>query len=87
MAVKYLKKAIKTPSTDDLKTRSVVQNMLNDIEKRREEGIKEITKKFDKYEGAIVVSKEKIEEAIKKVDQNFSAIETRYGSGYRWNVS
>ena len=24
---------------------------------------------------------------FKKVDQNFSAIETRYGSGYRWNVS
>ena len=24
---------------------------------------------------------------FKKVDQDFSAIETRYGSGYRWNVS
>ena len=24
---------------------------------------------------------------FKKIDQNFSAIETRYGSGYRWNVS
>ena len=69
MAIKYLKKAIKTPSTDDHKTREAVQNILNDIEKRREEGIKEVTKKFDKYEGEIVVSKEKIEEAIKKVDQ------------------
>ena len=39
MAIKYLKKAIKTPSTDDLKTRSTVQNILNDIEKRKEEGI------------------------------------------------
>ena len=66
MAISYLKKAIKTPSTDDHKTRLAVQNILNDIEKKREEGIKEITKKFDKYEGAIVVSKEKIEEAIKK---------------------
>ena len=44
MAVKYLKKAIKTPSTDDHKTREAVQNILNDIEKRREEGIKEVTK-------------------------------------------
>jgi len=69
MAIKYLKKANKTPSTDDLKTRSAVQNILNDIEKRREESIKEITKKFDKYEGEIVVSREKIEEAIKRVDQ------------------
>ena len=69
MAIKYLKKAIKTPSTDDQKTRAVVQNILNDIEKRREVGIKEITKKFDKYEGEIVLSRNKIEEAIKKVDQ------------------
>lgn len=69
MAIKYLKKAIKTPSTDDSKTRTSVQNILNDIEKRREEGIKEITKKFDNYDGEIIVSKEKIEEAIKKVDQ------------------
>ena len=69
MAIKYLKKAIKTPSTDDHKTRSAVQSILNDIEKTKEEGIKKITKKFDKYEGEIVVSKNKIDEAIKKVDQ------------------
>jgi len=69
MAIKYLKKAIKTPSSDDNKTRGTVQSILNDIEKRREESIKEITKKFDNYEGEIIVSKEKIEEATKKVDQ------------------
>ena len=67
MTIKYLKKAIKYPSTDDTKTRTAVQNILNDIEKRREEGIKEITKKFDKYEGEIIVSKEKIEEAKKRL--------------------
>ena len=48
MAIKYLKKAIKTPSTDDRKTRSVVQIILDDIEKTREEGIKKITKKETK---------------------------------------
>jgi len=69
MTIKYLKRAIKNPSTDDTKTRIVVQKILNDIEKRREEAIKEITKKFDKYEGEIILSKEKIEDAIKKVDQ------------------
>ena len=67
MTIKYLKKAIKTPSTDDSKTRTIVQNILDDIEKRREEGIKEITKKFDNYDGEIVLSKEKIEEAKKKL--------------------
>ena len=29
----------------------------------------------------------RIRKKFKTVDQNFSAIETRYGSGYRWNVS
>ena len=29
----------------------------------------------------------RIRKKFKMVDQNFSAIETRYGSGYRWNVS
>ncbi len=29
----------------------------------------------------------RIRKKFKRVDQNFSAIETRYGSGYRWNVS
>ena len=29
----------------------------------------------------------RIRKKFKKIDDNFSAIETRYGSGYRWNVS
>jgi len=29
----------------------------------------------------------RIRKKFKKIDGNFSAIETRYGSGYRWNVS
>ena len=29
----------------------------------------------------------RIRKKFKKVDVNFSAIETRYGSGYRWNIS
>jgi len=69
MAIKYLKKALKNPSTDDYKTRASVQDILTDLEKRREKGIKEITKKFDKYEGEIIVTKDKIDEAAKKVNQ------------------
>jgi len=42
MAVKYLKKALKNPSTDDYKTRASVQEILVDLEKRREKGIKEM---------------------------------------------
>ena len=32
MAIKHLKKAIKTPSTDDHETRATVQKILNDLE-------------------------------------------------------
>ena len=69
MSVKYLKKSPKTSSTDDQKTQAAVQDILNDITKRKEEALKDLNKKFDKYEGDVIVSQEKIEEAIKKVDQ------------------
>ena len=69
MAIKYLKKSPKTSSTDDLKTREIVQNLLNDLEKSKEDGCKELTKKFDKYDGEIIVSKEKIKEIKKNLDQ------------------
>ncbi len=69
MTIKYLKKSPKTSSTDDLKTREIVQNLLSELEKSREEGCKELTKKFDKYDGEIIVSKEKIEEITKSLDQ------------------
>ncbi len=69
MSIKYLKKATKTSSTDDIKTREIVENILKDIEKKKEEGCIELTKKFDKYEGDIIVSKDQIEEIKKKLDQ------------------
>ena len=69
MTIKYLKKSPKTSSTDDTKTREIVQNLLIDLEKSREEGCKDLTKKFDKYEGEIVVSKDKIDEITKSLDQ------------------
>ena len=69
MTIKYLKKSPKTSSTDDTKTREIVQGLLNDLEKSREEGCKELTKKFDKYDGEIVVTKEKIDEITKSLDQ------------------
>ncbi len=69
MSIKYLKKSPKTSSTDDTKTREIVENILKDIEKTKEEGCKELSKKFDKFEGDVVISKEKIEEIKKKLDQ------------------
>ena len=69
MPITYLKKANKTSSTDDNKTREIVENILKDIEKKKEDGCIELTKKFDKYEGDIIVSKERISEIEKELDQ------------------
>ncbi len=69
MTVKYIKKSLKNTSTDENKTKDIVENLLSTLKKSREEGCKELTKKFDNYEGDIIVSKEKIEEISKNLDQ------------------
>ena len=69
MAIQYLKKSPKTSSTDDTKTTGIVQDLLKDIETTKEQGCIDLTKKFDKYDGDIVVSKERIEEIKKTLDQ------------------
>ena len=73
MTIKYLKKSPKTSSTDDTKTREIVENILKDIEKTKEEGCIELSKKFDKYEGEVVVTREKIEQ-IKKQTKDPEAV-------------
>ena len=69
MAITYLKKSPKTSSTDDTKTQGIVQDLLKEIEITKEQGCIELTKKFDKYDGEIIVSKERIEEIKKNLDQ------------------
>ena len=69
MTIKYLKKSPKTSSTDDTKTRDIVQKLLNDLEKTREDGCKQLTKKFDKYDGDIIVSEERINQIRQSLDQ------------------
>ena len=76
MAITYLKKSPKTSSTDDTKTTGIVQDLLKDIEKTREKGCIDLTKKFDKYDGEIVVSKKRIEE-IKKTYDGLNSISVK----------
>ena len=47
MTISYIKKANKTASSDEAETRKRVQDVLNEIESRRDEGIKDISRKFD----------------------------------------
>ena len=69
MTISYIKKADKTASSDEVETRQRVQEVLKEIETKRDDGIREISRKFDKYEGDVIVSQEKIEEVIKSLDQ------------------
>ena len=69
MTIKYLKKANKTSSTDDQKTKEIVEKILIDLAKSKEIGCIELTKKFDNYKGEIIVSKERIEEIKNELDQ------------------
>ena len=69
MTISYIKKADKTASSDEVETRQRVQEVLKEIETKRDEGIREISRKFDNYEGDVIVSQEKIEEVIKSLDQ------------------
>ena len=69
MTITYIKKADKTAFTGEDETRNKVNTILKDLEKTREDGIKEVLKKFDNYEGDIIVSKEKIEQITKSLDQ------------------
>ena len=69
MTITYLKKSPKTSSSDDSKTTEIVKDLLKEIEINKEQACIDLTKKFDKYDGEIKVSKEKIEEIKKELDQ------------------
>ena len=65
----FIKKANKTPTSNEEEIRRSVQEILDQIEKNRDEAVRNISKKFDKYEGDVIISKERIEEVIKTLDQ------------------
>ncbi len=67
MAIEYLKRAEKTAATGEDDVRDLVAGMLKEIEEGGEEKSIEFTRKFDRWEGGIVVSPEDIEAAAGKV--------------------
>ena len=58
MAIEYLKKADKTAATGEDDVRELVAGMLKEIEQGGEAKSIEFTRKFDNWEGDIVVSPE-----------------------------
>jgi len=69
MSREYLKKAVKTSTTDAGDVRETVQSILDDIENGGEEAAKSYAAKFDRYEGSILLSKEEIAHAASMVPQ------------------
>ena len=67
MATTYLKKAVKTAATNEEKTREIVSTMLAEIESGRENSVRNYSQQLDGFSGEIIVSREQIEEAGKKV--------------------
>lgn len=63
MTIEYLKKANRTAETGQPDLHDTVQNLLSEIEAGGEESVRHYAKKFDSWEGEIVVSEESIKAA------------------------
>lgn len=69
MTIKYLKKASKTPETETATAQAVVTEMLAEIEKNGEGAVRAYSKKLDKWEGEMVVTKAELEENARSVPE------------------
>lgn len=69
MTYTYLKKSLKQPTTDTSDVRDTVQAILDDIEKGGDAKALEYAKKFDKYEGNLLLTKEEIQAACALVPE------------------
>jgi sulfopropanediol 3-dehydrogenase len=67
MAMTYLKKAEKTPETNSAEAQRVVNEMLSRIEAEGEEAVKHYAKALDKWDGAILVTREEMDARAKEV--------------------
>jgi sulfopropanediol 3-dehydrogenase len=70
MAIKYIKKGMGVVefAANQLKTRHIVESILTDVEKRRDEAVRELSTKFDKWSPASFrLTEEQIQEIISKI--------------------
>ena len=69
MAVNYLKKAEKSPTTDSADTARIVADILAEIEAEGEACTRRYAEKFDNWTGDIVVSRDTIEAATRSLPE------------------
>jgi sulfopropanediol 3-dehydrogenase len=70
MAIKYIKKgmAVAEFAANQLKTRHIVESILTDVEKRRDEAVRELSMKFDKWSPASFrLTDDQIQEIISNI--------------------
>ena len=67
MAINYLKKADKTPSTETATAQKVVTEMLAEIDKHGEAAVRKYAKDLDKWDGDIVMSRAEIDRRVAEV--------------------
>lgn len=73
MAITYLKKASKTAAGDAPDVQDTVRNILEDIENGKEASAIDYARKFDSYEGDIVLSGDEIDAASAKVSETLKS--------------
>ena len=69
MSAKYLKKATKTPETNEDETREIVANMLADIKENGEAAVKKYAEKLDNWTGDFIITQDDIDQAANSLDQ------------------
>jgi sulfopropanediol 3-dehydrogenase len=67
MAVRYLKKAAKTPETETQTAQAVVHKMLGDISEHGEEAVRRYARELDHWEGEFIVSAEALKANAEQV--------------------
>ena len=69
MSLTYLKRAIRTGEQSLSDVREIVQKILTDIKKGGDKKALEFARKFDNYDGKIILTAEDIAEASEKVSE------------------
>lgn len=69
MSIDYLKRATKTPETDESQTREIVVGMLDDIKENGETAVKKYAEKLDNWTGEFIITQEDIDKAADSLDQ------------------
>lgn len=73
MATTYLKKAEKTPETESVSARKVASAMLDQIQARGEEAVREYAAKLDNWTGDIVISRDEVDRRARAVPETVKA--------------